>query len=286
MSNKSDIVSFISGYLAGMTGVAVSYPFDTIKVRLQTQSHLVPIYQNSLDCFMKIVKTEGVRMLFRGCFLPLITIGFCDGICFGTYQNVKNWLANKRNVNVNSLPIYEIGFAGLIGGCAYTVPLCLFESARIKAQMDSESKQFSGSLHALRHMVGSGKFSVIFRGLFPTLMREAPACFLFFSIYESIVRLMAGSSGRRESVSPLAMGLAGGIAGSLSIVPSYPFDLIKTKMQSGKSKGSALDIIGRVMKRRGNFFEGIGPCMVRYFPYCIMQMIVFEFCQKHLVFTR
>lgn len=35
------------------------HPFDTLKVRLQTQPS-PPIYRNAVDCFQKLVKAEGV----------------------------------------------------------------------------------------------------------------------------------------------------------------------------------------------------------------------------------
>jgi solute carrier family 25 (adenine nucleotide translocator) protein 4/5/6/31 len=46
-----------------------SYPFDTIRRRLQMQSEKPPaewIYKGTVDCFQKIVKDEGTTALFKG----------------------------------------------------------------------------------------------------------------------------------------------------------------------------------------------------------------------------
>lgn len=40
--------------------VITGHPFDTLKVRLQTQPS-PPIYKNAMDCFRQLVQSEGVR---------------------------------------------------------------------------------------------------------------------------------------------------------------------------------------------------------------------------------
>ena len=52
---------FVAGNVGGLSGLTVSYPLDTIKVRLQTKPGA---YKGVTDCFMQMVKQEGVRALF------------------------------------------------------------------------------------------------------------------------------------------------------------------------------------------------------------------------------
>jgi ornithine carrier protein len=47
-----------------MVGKVVEYPFDTVKVRLQTQSVENPIFKGPMDCLRATVKQEGFRGLF------------------------------------------------------------------------------------------------------------------------------------------------------------------------------------------------------------------------------
>lgn len=56
-----NIVNLVLICYAGLVGVVIGHPFDTIRVRLQTQS--TGLYKSVLDCFMKIVKLEGVSIL-------------------------------------------------------------------------------------------------------------------------------------------------------------------------------------------------------------------------------
>jgi hypothetical protein len=45
----------------------VEYPFDTVKVRLQTQSLSKPKYTGPLDCITQTIREHGVKDLYRVC---------------------------------------------------------------------------------------------------------------------------------------------------------------------------------------------------------------------------
>ena len=80
MANQSD-VSFLrrtlknslSGTVAGVAVCLVGHPFDTLKVRLQTQPVNKPVYKGLIDCFFKTLKWEGIGGLYKG-------VGELDGI--------------------------------------------------------------------------------------------------------------------------------------------------------------------------------------------------------------
>lgn len=57
-------------------------PFDTIKVRLQTQGHK---YDSAMDCMRKTTKGEGYRALFKGMAPPLATAAAVNAIVFATF---------------------------------------------------------------------------------------------------------------------------------------------------------------------------------------------------------
>lgn len=48
-----------------MIGKVVEYPFDTVKVRLQTQSVENPLFKGPMDCLKATVKDEGFKGLFK-----------------------------------------------------------------------------------------------------------------------------------------------------------------------------------------------------------------------------
>ena len=56
--------NLVAGGFGGLCSLVVGYPFDTVKVRLQTANNLA--YKNSFDCLSKMVLKEGFMSLFRG----------------------------------------------------------------------------------------------------------------------------------------------------------------------------------------------------------------------------
>jgi len=58
--------NLISGTAGGIGITLVGHPFDTLKVRLQTQPVHKPVYRGLADCFMKTMKWEGFGGLYKG----------------------------------------------------------------------------------------------------------------------------------------------------------------------------------------------------------------------------
>ena len=65
-------LDFGFGFVAGITGIIAGYPFDTVKVRLQTQTLSYRLYSGSLDCFSKIIKQESLLGLYKGMTSPIV----------------------------------------------------------------------------------------------------------------------------------------------------------------------------------------------------------------------
>jgi len=66
-------LGFFSTFFAAQTaitlGAGATYPFDTIRRRLQMQSEKPPeeqLYKGTMDCFKKIAKDEGSGALYKG----------------------------------------------------------------------------------------------------------------------------------------------------------------------------------------------------------------------------
>ena len=65
-------IDIFAGTMAGIAVTLVGHPFDTLKVRLQTQPIENPIYSGVVDCFKKTIKWEGPQGLYKGVQSPLV----------------------------------------------------------------------------------------------------------------------------------------------------------------------------------------------------------------------
>jgi len=75
-SNKENIIrNFRYGYLAGMSGIVASHPFDTIKTNIQK----------------KQIVNYNIKNLYKGVAAPLFGVGLEKAIVFGTYETSKKY---------------------------------------------------------------------------------------------------------------------------------------------------------------------------------------------------
>ena len=89
----SPVQNFVNGCLGAAFAQTFSYPFDLVRKRLQAQSKakgmLGEQYTGMVDCFSKIVKTEGFFGLYKGTMANLAKVAPYAGIMFATWEQCK-----------------------------------------------------------------------------------------------------------------------------------------------------------------------------------------------------
>lgn len=101
------------------------------------------------------------------------------------------------------------------------------------------------------------------RGFNLTAMREVPAVTTYFISFEYICNSLKRS---RDQCSVVDLLYAGGAAGCLSWLITYPIDVIKTKYQVDNSYKSMLDCARKTYRAEGYaaFWRGLSPTLLRY----------------------
>lgn len=71
---REAVEDIVAGSVAGAVSKIIEYPFDTVKVRLQSQpAGQPPQYTGPVDCFRKSIARSGVvDGLFRGVGVPTV----------------------------------------------------------------------------------------------------------------------------------------------------------------------------------------------------------------------
>ncbi|ESN92268.1 hypothetical protein HELRODRAFT_186151 [Helobdella robusta] len=64
--NAGLMISFALGYIVTITSGLISYPIDTIRRRMMMTSGEAVKYKGSIDCAVKVVKSEGFMSLMKG----------------------------------------------------------------------------------------------------------------------------------------------------------------------------------------------------------------------------
>ncbi|KAF2400077.1 mitochondrial carrier [Trichodelitschia bisporula] len=276
---KQTAKDLFSGACGGIAQVLLGQPFDIVKVRLQTTTQ----YSNALDCATQIWKKEGPLAFYKGTLTPLIGIGACVSVQFGGFHYARRIL-EQRNAAANpalppTLSYGQYYLAGAFAGVTNSVLSGPIEHVRIRLQTQPHGagRLYDGPLACIRTLSRPGNGGVLrglYRGQAVTVLREAQAYGVWFLAYEYMMNLDAARNKiERREVPTWKVALYGGLAGEALWLASYPFDVVKSKMQSdglgsGMRYKSMRDCFGQTWRAEGlrGFWKGIGPTLLRAMP--------------------
>lgn len=226
----------IAGTCAGVAITLTGHPFDTVKVRLQTQPGPAG-FSSGLQCAWQTVRREGgPRALYKGMGGPLTTVPLVNAIVFMAYESAKRFCANfSRNDDLSSLQIAACGGWAGFANSFIVGPVELIKT-RLQLQRDNTRLKANriGPSRCLAQIMRQHGVRGVFHGLFATIVREVPAYMGQFGTYEVMKRALSGNSSG-EGLSAPALLLCGGAAGIGCWVFSYPQDVIKSKLQAAGS---------------------------------------------------
>lgn len=301
-------VDFSAGTVAGIAITLVGHPFDTAKVRLQTQAvrpgQGAP-FKGGWDCAVRTVRNEGFRALYKGMSGPLTTVPLINALVFSSYEQGKRYLGRRGYADADG----ELGLAGvtLAGGWAGLVnsavvgPVELVKS-RLQVQYEAvgaAKKEVRGPADVVRSLVRERGLRGLLLGTGSTLWREVPAYMLQFYVYELTKRVLTPEGGTASDLTAPRLMTAGALAGVAAWVASYPQDIIKSRIQVQPLKLPAaypasralggLDFgmlsAGRAIYAKGGlrgFWVGFGPCVGRALPANAVGFLTYEVVSDYL----
>ncbi|XP_033606387.1 mitochondrial basic amino acids transporter isoform X2 [Cryptotermes secundus] len=263
-------LDFIAGCLGGCAGVLVGHPFDTIKVRLQTQSFRNPQYKGAVDCFTKIIRKESVGGLYKGMSSPMAGVAMVNAVVFGVYGNFQ-----RHSPQPDALSSHFL--AGAAAGFVQSFVCSPMELVKTRLQVQQHSAVpgggCGGPMNCLSQVVKTEGFRGVFRGLGTTICREVPGFGLYFVAYEFMTRSAGDLSEPRPPVGTLRMLLAGGFSGTLSWVLTYPIDVVKSRLQVDGMGGvyrysGFMDCLKKSIQTEGYgvMTRGLTSTILRAFP--------------------
>lgn len=248
-----------------------------MKVRLQTTTQ----YSGALDAAKQIWTHEGPLAFYKGTLTPLIGIGACVSAQFGGFHFARRQL-EAQNAKANPLKDTTLSYsqfyaAGAFAGIVNSPLSGPIEHVRIRLQTQPHgaARLYNGPLDCIRKLSAhEGVLKGLYRGQAVTILREIQAYGVWFLTYEYLMNADARRNKiNRKEVSTLKVAFYGGLAGEMLWLSSYPFDVIKSKMQSDgfgadQRYKSMRDCFAQVYRREGlgGFWKGIGPTLLRAMP--------------------
>ncbi|CAK7271711.1 carrier protein ymc1 [Sporothrix epigloea] len=283
-----------SGAVGGVAQVLIGQPFDIVKVRLQTST----AYPNALSAATAIYKSEGPLAFYKGTLTPLLGIGACVSIQFGAFHQARRWY-ESRNIASSPTKTGDLSYgqyyaAGAYAGVTNSVLSGPIEHVRIRLQTQPHSlaeRLYKGPLDCVRQLVsqGGGVARGLYRGQVVTVWREAQAYGVWFTSFEYLMNADAARNKiDRKLVPAYKVAFYGGLAGEALWLASYPFDVIKSKMQTDALRPAEQryknlrDCVAQTFRAEGarGFWRGLGPTLLRAMPVSAGTFAVVEYTMR------
>ena len=221
-----------------MAGKLIEYPFDTVKVRLQSQPEHLPLrYTGPLDCFRQSFQADGVRGLYRGISAPMAGAAVETSCLFFSYRLIQDSLKVTLFPGIEQLPFTALLVAGAASGSITSLALTPIELIKCKMQVPLESvgHKAPGPFVLIASVFRQEGILGFWRGQLGTLIRETGGSAAWFGSYEGVSSLFRKCSSSQHSADSLPVYqqmIAGATAGISYNFLFYPADTIKSRMQT------------------------------------------------------
>lgn len=272
------------GAMAGCVGKFIEFPFDTVKVRLQS-SHKP---ESTFKMLRHILAKEGIfNGFYKGIRAPLVGACLESGVLFSAYQYGQVGIQKATLWSEDSLA--TVCSAGAFSGLAASFVLTPVELVKCKLQVANLQPHTSHESYRsvvnkiLRHEGVSG----LWHGLSSTLVREMAGTAVWFASYEKCRQFLARVNPQHENANLLLSGAAAGFLFNLSI---YPVDTIKSNIQTADMTGKLptkltfVTAFEKLVSRPGgvrNLFNGLGITLVRSIPANATIFYTYEYLKQN-----
>lgn len=234
------LAPLIPGASHAVTTVAVGFPFDTVKTRLQVGMHT-----STLLCVRQTVAQEGLLALYRGALMPLAALMCKRPLEFAVFE----WCSARYGAKAQG-PLVGGFAAGIISGvlgCPFSV---------LKVQMQASRKDaYRNTFEVALDVWRSRGIPGFFRGIGASLIMSVPSTTFYLGVYGYL----------REALPATRWSTAcAGVVASLSMWTCLlPLDNVRTVIQATSFKDGAgvgaadvrnaswLTHLGHIVRARG-----------------------------------
>ena len=295
--------AFVTGGLSGALELLVMYPTEYVKTQLQLQSSsAAPVaklnglpyaaaaaatatptpmptgassygvrpYSGMWDCGRQTVAREGWAGLYRG-MSPLMAFAVPKiAVRFAAFEELQGLVLQHGGGAVEGrtrLTRGETFVTGLGAGVVEALAVVTPQETLKTRFIDATGGVRRGLLGGVRDIVASEGVSGLYRGVWPTVARQASNQAVRFSVYGMLTQWMRERRGAEEGdpLRPSETMAAGALAGTASVVANNPVDVVKTQMQKRGSAEGVLQCVRRIHAHHGylGFYKGAVPRIVR-----------------------
>lgn len=298
----------IYGAIAGATARTSVAPLERVKILKQIQ-HVDRggvRYRGIIRSLLDIAKSEGIfRGFWKGNLANVLRIAPTAALRFGTFELYRNSFGG-RSQSTSSLLVTSS--CASLTASVLTYPLDVVRT-RLMAQTPYNqlssshiiSKHYTGIRDAFRTIIKYEGVAGFYKGLGASCIHSVPFVGVNFTVYENmrtlwienrnwiLQRMGLNSVDQGEGVGFWPGLLLGGCTGCISLITTYPFDVVQKRLVIQREKEPELrlyrgmkDAFLKIAKKEGaaGFLRGIVPACLKVIPSNAIKWAVIELCRR------
>ncbi|CAB3985859.1 solute carrier family 25 member 36-A-like [Paramuricea clavata] len=304
-THQSALVHLAAGGVGGTAGAIVTCPLEVIKTRLQSS---IPVFRPAvayfpgnvtfsfamekvpvgiLACTKHIIKTEGMKSLFRGLGPNLVGVAPSRAIYFTAYAKTKSLLNNSGLVKRDSSYVHML--SGLSAGVTSTTATSPIWVVKTRLQLDSSVVNRFGILDSIKEIYSKDGLRGFYRGLSASYFGVTETV-IHLVIYEHIKAKINGMRGINKDYGKkprvenfIEYMFAAGMSKSIACTLTYPHEVVRTRLRQYELDGqrkyhSFLQTLIKVGAEEGasGLYRGLTTQLFRQIPNTGIIFLTYE----------
>uniref|UniRef100_A0A1I7UXZ4 Mitochondrial coenzyme A transporter SLC25A42 n=1 Tax=Caenorhabditis tropicalis TaxID=1561998 RepID=A0A1I7UXZ4_9PELO len=224
----SVVLSLAAGAIAGAVAKTTIAPLDRTKIYFQVSSTRGYSFRSAIKFIKLTYRENGFLALYRGNSATMARVVPYAALQFAAFEQYKKLL--KVDENGIRTPVKRLITGSL---AASTATMVTYPLDTAKARLSVSSKlQYSSLTQVFVKTYREGGIRLLYRGIYPTILGVIPYAGSSFFTFQTLKIMYRDQNGHKEnSMYRMLFGMVAGLIGQSS---SYPFDIVRRRMQTGR----------------------------------------------------
>lgn len=279
---------FVAGISGGVISTLMLHPLDLIKTRFAVNdghTRTGPQYKGLKSAIEQIVKTEGVRGLYKGVTPNVLGSGGAWGCYFFFYNTIKGWIqgGNSRKPLGPSWHMFAAADAGILT-LLMTNPLWVVKTRLCLQYMDDknlpERLRYKGTVDAIKKIYRTEGIHGLYRGFIPGMFGVSHGA-IQFMVYEELKNwynnyLHVPIDTKLNTWEYIFFAAVSKLMAAAS---TYPYQVVRARLQDHHHNYSgSVECVRSIWRSEGikGFYKGLTPYLLHVTPNICLIIVIYE----------
>ena len=288
--------SISAGYVAGVSGILIGHPLDSIKVLIQTsRSNAVTGGGRGL------APKRSLLSLYSGVQGPLMTVGVVQAINFAVYDAIRRQLHSRRHPDNKDDDgyLYEFALADVMVASSVAGGVVATITSPLMAIKTNQQIRPKGFRQTIRKLCAAPKGGAFFSGFWPHMFCDSFGRMCYLSCYElNKSYLVKRRDGVDDGVNDTRMLslyeriICAGASGMICWTIIYPADVLRSRMYANALadyRPNLLQMVKSIYAEENSlkpFYRGLGVSVLRAGPVAAVVLPVYDYAHSWLTKTH